>query len=327
MGVEHETAEEKQKKLEDKERSRQIERVMGNAHTAEQQINKLLLLGAGESGKSTLFKQMITIYGKGYPESERKTFTSIIYNNIITSMKILCHQSDNNVKNKVAAIKEKDYIEEVDNAESIDKELANCIKALWQDAGIKETFSYRAKFQFPDSAPYFFDRIDEIAREDYIPSKQDVLRSRVRTTGIVENEFEIEGNLFKMFDVGGQRNERKKWIHCFENVTAVIFVVAISAYDMVLYEDEHTNRMEEALSLFDEICNSKWFKNTSMILFLNKMDIFEEKIKTKPLTDFFKDFQGDTKSVEDTSEFIKELFIKKNQNQAKKTYVSFTTAT
>jgi guanine nucleotide-binding protein G(i) subunit alpha len=48
--------------------------------------------------------------------------------------------------------------------------------------------------------------------EGYIPSEQDVLRTRVRTTGIVENDFVIDGNQFKMFDVGGQRNERKKYL-------------------------------------------------------------------------------------------------------------------
>jgi hypothetical protein len=41
-----------------------------------------------------------------------------------------------------------------------------------------------------------------------------------------------------MFDVGGQRSERKKWIHCFEGVTCIIFCAALSAYDMVLVEDE-----------------------------------------------------------------------------------------
>lgn len=82
-----------------------------------------------------------------------------------------------------------------------------------------------------------------------------------------------------IFDVGGQRNERKKWIHCFDDVTAVIFVAAISEYDQVLYEESGQNRMYEALDLFDEICNSRWFKDTSMILFLNKKDLFEQKMK------------------------------------------------
>ena len=47
---------------------------------------------------------------------------------------------------------------------------------------------------------------------------------------------------FRMFDVGGQRSERKKWIHCFEGVTAIIFCVALSGYDLVLAEDEEMNR-------------------------------------------------------------------------------------
>merc|ERR1719381_34416 len=111
-----------------------------------------------------------------------------------------------------------------------------------------------------------------MAKADYIPTQQDVLRSRVRTTGIVETSFEIEGNNFKMFDVGGQRNERKKWIHCFENVSCVVFVAAISEYDQTLFEDDATNRVVEALNLFDEICNSRWFTETSIILFLNKRD-------------------------------------------------------
>jgi len=91
-----------------------------------------------------------------------------------------------------------------------------------------------------------------------------------------------------MFDVGGQRNERRKWIHCFDNVTAVIFVTAISEYDQVLYEDASTNRMDEAVTLFEQICNHNSFIKTSMILFLNKRDLFAIKLakdtREHPLT-------------------------------------------
>ena len=95
-----------------------------------------------------------------------------------------------------------------------------------------------------------------------------------------------------MFDVGGQRSERKKWIHCFENVTAVIFLAAISEYDQVLVEDDTMNRVQEALTLFDSICNSKWFTSTSMILFLNKIDLFRDKLGKAPLKDYFPDYSG-----------------------------------
>ena len=117
-----------------------------------------------------------------------------------------------------------------------------------------------------------------IGKKDFVPSTQDILRSRVKTTGICEINFLLKGMNFRVFDVGGQRSERKKWIHCFEDVTAIIFIVALSEYDQVLVEDETTNRMHESLRLFDSICNNKWFVNTSIILFLNKKDLFEEKI-------------------------------------------------
>ena len=121
---------------------------------------------------------------------------------------------------------------------------------------------------------------------------QDVLRTRVKTTGIIETQFSYKGLHFKMFDVGGQRSERKKWIHCFEGVTAIIFCVALSGYDLVLAEDEEMNRMMESMKLFDSICNNKWFVETSIILFLNKKDLFEQKIKYSPLSVCFPEFKG-----------------------------------
>ena len=145
--------------------------------------------------------------------------------------------------------------------------------------------------------------------------------------------------------MGGQRSERKKWIHCFEGVTAIVFCVSLSAYDLMLAEDEemvrvgrggrmggytlflahthphslkiqtctcthmhthshthththtHTrtctqNRMYESMKLFDSICNNRWFESTSIILFLNKKDLFSEKIVKSPLTICFPEYTG-----------------------------------
>ena len=72
---------------------------------------------------------------------------------------------------------------------------------------------------------------------------------------------------FHMIDVGGNRLERKKWIHIFDNVKAVIFLAALSDYDLVLPEDRERNRMVETLGLFESICNNQCFNKTSMILF------------------------------------------------------------
>lgn len=130
-----------------------------------------------------------------------------------------------------------------------------------------------------------------------------------------------------MFDVGGQRSERKKWIHCFENVTAILFVVAISGYDQCLIEDRNSNQMQEGLMLFDTICNSPWFINTSMILFLNKIDIFRQKILVSPVSKWFPDFKGDDNDFDQTSAFFRKRFQRLNQNPSKQVYAHNTDAT
>jgi guanine nucleotide-binding protein subunit alpha len=84
----------------------------------------------------------------------------------------------------------------------------------------------------------FIEDIDRLWGEDYVPDDQDLLRSRLRTTGITETIFDLGQLTYRMFDVGGQRSERKKWIHCFENVNCLLFLVAISGYDQCLVEDK-----------------------------------------------------------------------------------------
>jgi GTPase SAR1 family protein len=322
--------------IEDKGSQEQINAALSDARHEERSIHKLLLLGAGESGKSTLFKQINNIYGRGFSEKEKKSYISIIYRNTVASIEELCKQSielpkngdifsgcivtDPSTKAAMQAVFDMKYEDG-----TMPSELVASIKTLWADSGIQKTYSFRSKYQLNDSTSYFLDKLEIISGVDYTPSTEDVLRARIRTTGIVENDFTIEHNRFRMFDVGGQRNERKKWIHCFQDVTAVIFVVAISAYNQVLYEDENVNRMEESLNLFENICNSRWFKDTSIILFLNKSDLFREKIKTVPLTVAFPEFRG-AQTYEATTAFIEQEFLKRNHYK-KPIYCHLTCAT
>lgn len=104
--------------------------------------------------------------------------------------------------------------------------------------------------------------MERITSEKYIPNTNDVLKSRVRTIGVVETEFKIDNLIIRMFDVGGQRSERRKWIQCFDDVRALLFVVAISEYDMTLIEDCDRNRLRESLQLFESVNNNIFFKNT-----------------------------------------------------------------
>ena len=121
-------------------------------------------------------------------------------------------------------------------------DVADAVRGLWRDPGVREAVSRSREFQLNDSAVYYFNSIDRMAAPNYLPTDQDILRSRVKTTGITETTFKVGELTYKLFDVGGQRSERKKWIHCFENVTALVFLVSLSEYDQMLYEDESVVR-------------------------------------------------------------------------------------
>lgn len=255
-------------------RSKQIEKNLKEDGIQAAKDIKLLLLGAGESGKSTIVKQMKIIHESGFTVEE----------------------------------------------------LLAGMKRLWVDKGVQECFSRSNEYQLNDSAKYFLDDLDRLGAKDYQPTEQDILRTRVKTTGIVEVHFSFKNLNFKLFDVGGQRSERKKWIHCFEDVTAIIFCVAMSEYDQVLHEDETTNRMQESLKLFDSICNNKWFGDTSIILFLNKKDLFEEKILRSPLTICFPEYTG-AQEYGEAAAYIQAQFEAKNKSTAKEIYCHMTCAT
>ena len=249
--------------------------------SASEDIVKLLLLGAGESGKSTFVKQMKIIYGDGYSTDELNSFTSIIHGNLLTSMVEVIKAMDKlnitvcNPSNQVCASK---IINCPTPGQYIPAEIGEMMKLLWQDDGFQECLKHAVKYQLRDSAPYYFQRMDEILDPSYTPNEQDVLQLRVVTTGIVETTFKSGSITYVLCDVGGQRSERRKWLHCFDDVKAVLFVAALSGYDMTLTEDGTTNRMEESLNLFQAICINKFFDKASIILFLNKLDLFTEKI-------------------------------------------------
>ncbi|PVU93978.1 hypothetical protein BB561_002914 [Smittium simulii] len=254
---------------------------------------------SGESGKSTIVKQMKIMYQNGFTENERRAFVPIIHRNILESAQELaygfkvCEISPTNPENSnfvdnMSAV-DVDSIMQVELSDYI----VNGMSRLWSDPSVENLLKNTNKFYLMDSALYLFQNASRIYYDpDYIPTDNDILRSRSKTTGIIETRFPMGNKTIHMFDVGGQRSERKKWIHCFEDVTSILFCVAISEYDQVLLEEYRHNRMDESLQLFSNIVNSKWFLRSSIILFLNKIDVFKEKIVKSPLENIYPEYKG-----------------------------------
>ena len=288
----------------------------------EKRVVKLLLLGAGESGKSTIVKQMRIIHGNGYSRDECQAYKNVVYSNTIESMFAIL----NAMKTLLIEFADCSRLDDVERLAEMTRKpterqitliIGEIMTRLWSDKGLQRCVSRSREFQLNDSAEYYLNELSRLSEPDYVPTEQDVLKTRVRTIGIMQTQFFYKGLLFKMIDVGGQRSERKKWLHCFEGVTAIIFCTALSGYDLVLEEDKETNRMIESMKLFDSICNNKWFVKTSIIIFLNKIDLFAKKIQKTPLTICFPDYYGPN-IYEPAIEYVKKRFLSLNLNRHKK---------
>ncbi|KAI8074987.1 guanine nucleotide binding protein, alpha subunit [Gongronella butleri] len=294
---------------------------------------KILLLGAGDSGKSTILKQMRLIHTQGFNDTEREAFRVVIFGNIVSAMQALLdgmHSANLSLLDAANHVHEElldQPVPRLGSRQPFLREYLCPLKCLWADPSIQQAFAMGNTFALNDNVAYYFHHIDRLFSPTFIPNDQDILQCRIKTTGIVETTFRNKSIVYRMFDVGGQRSERKKWIHCFESVASVLFVVAISGYDCCLAEDKDSNQMYEALMLFDSICNSKWFVNTSMILFLNKVDIFKQKIARSPVSHYFPDYTGPDHDYKAAADYFKQRFSSLNQNENKPVYVHFTVAT
>ncbi|KAL3110077.1 hypothetical protein niasHT_015680 [Heterodera trifolii] len=318
---------------EQQKKNKAIDNQIRDELKTEKNTFKLLLLGAGECGKSTIMKQMRFIHNNQYSDEELLQQRAVVYSNTIHGMAQLLRGMERfriTFKDESRKFDSKLVFETLSRgkeSEPFSDELAVALKRLWADPSLNSaTFEHALELHLQSSTKHFLDSLDRISNPSYRPSEQDILLTRIRTTGVTEQSFIIREMKFRVFDVGGQRSERKKWIHCFENVDAIIFVAAASEYDEVLFEDNETNRMVESMRIFESICNSHWFTSTSIILFLNKKDLFEEKLKRTPISVCFSEYNG-PQTYEHSIEYIKKSFVEQNVNSKKMIYVHETCAT
>jgi len=296
-----------------KKSDKQIEHHMKVSNAETSIIRKYLLLGTGSAGKSTLFRQLKCICGGGLEEKDIAIANRAIRVNCVLAILLLLRKSLDLYE--LDAVRHEPCKIDLDamphllpliqivlnfQPDTIQKfplrhadegwleQLGRAIACLWALPQIQETYKRREFFCIAANMDFFLSKATKVFHPSFRSSYEDFVRSRITTTSISDALYTIEGIPFHVFDAGGQRSERQKWIHLFEGISAVIFVAALDHFCSMLFEDESKNALEESLDLFEEIVNSKWFRRTHIILYLNKMDLFNERIRSgKSLRLFF----------------------------------------
>ena len=284
--------------------SRQLDLQLLDQQLADLFTFKILCLGAGESGKSTVVKQLKLIHKKPIEDDELQLIASALHQNVIDCMKAVSYATTAFQLPPLSPdhLATEQRILSHDEHTRLTEELAQPILDLFDSPSYQAAYARRSEYWILDSFPYYLKHLHRFCSADFIPTEEDSVMARVRTTGIVESQLEQkivveeedepEQLIFQVVDVGGQRNERKKWMHCFSDVSAILFIVNLAGYNAVLFEDSNKNRLLEELELFEQITTNPLFAHTPIFLFLNKKDLFETLIQDFPLSKSFPDYLG-----------------------------------
>ena len=277
---------------------------------------KILILGPGESGKSTYWRQLRNIYTGGLSVREKKNLIGPIRINLIHDIQVILENSETTQIDVASELSgEVDLIKNLaENDDDLDPDVAEKISLVWNDPGAKTIYKKIHSCFLSDHSDFFLDSAQRIAAEDYVPTDEDVIKSRIRTIGVNEIKLKINDKKIKLVDVGGQQCERAKWKNVFNNVNAIIFVVSLADFDQTMFEDQNERRTTDSIQLFKQTISNDLFKRIPIYLILNKQDEFERKIKTEPgAAEAFKasypSFNGNVNDTQQVIKFIQDQYI------------------
>jgi len=297
-------------------KSAEIDREIAQDHQIRMRLVKLLFLGDAESVQRIFTEKMIL--HDNLSVQERINFKPLIFLNLVRYMRNvvramtslhISYGTPDRAKDGEKILKPLSNLED-GNLLEMPADVGQSVKALWADSGIQECYRRSREYQLSEMAGYFFENLHRICEQSYIPSHPDVIRIRTKARGLTESAFELQNLNYCFINVSGLQSNHKKWTHCFEDVTAIAFCADLCCYDQ--FSKDGTNLMLNCLKRFETVCNDKFLSNTSILLFLDNKDKFEEKIMTYSLSNCFPEYNG-IDNYEEAAEYIQLKFEEQNK--------------
>lgn len=278
------------------------------------------MIGPGNSGKSTMLKQIrkqtthkSLIEEWDFDKKFRLLSSNWIHCTLLLSKTIdnICHQSI-----QMVDVYDQEWISKLQQWLVIyaytdfhiytphfwDTETLPLLKTIWtQENAMHQILTVLSRHASYEMLSYLMNnqaRLLQTSKNMIAQmSEEDCLRFRQKTTSIQEYVYHVpgwrEGTSIRVIDVGGQRNERGKWLSLFDTATVVVFVASAADYHMMLEEDETQSAFLECKHLFHHVCRHESMADKPIILLMNKIDLLPEQIKKWPLHHVFKDATPD----------------------------------
>jgi Amt family ammonium transporter len=325
-----------------------IEEQMMDHKLEEIMTQKLLVLGAGEAGKTTLVNQLITIFNHGITSTAVRDRAKVALRvNVFMTLHVLIRKLEEMGLTSKLSDAERTNLERLkqhDPAVSgYSLKDAQDVTALWKSSAMQEVWDNRNTFWLLSNGKFYLDnaiRFADKPGQEYVPTNRDMAKSRKKTTGVNVSSFYEKASKwgecfadsktnpgdvlqFKwdVVDVGGQRSERRKWMAYFDNVHAVFFVLNLNGYQEVLYEDENKLRIKESMELFRDTfqqAKGKGLKVDGVPVFVvfNKLEFFEDNWNVQNFITCFPRSVDAVKTAKDGLLFMQQAFREIAQNEA-----------
>jgi len=248
---------------------------------------RIAVLGCGDSGKSTLCRQIRFLADGDLPEGEKDGCGSIASQNLLSGVAQVLESLNpetlpRNIRGSAETVLKAADLEFM--LGYYRPELVDALTAVLNDTVFRVEFQRALDaHEVHPSCGVFAERFLQTpswGTRRYKPTTEDILGINVRTSGVIAHKLTM-GRPFEIKDTGGQRCERRKWVHAHHKANAIIFVASMADYDDVLYEAPEQNRLAESLQLFETVANDPNLKDKKLFLILTKEDDFRQKLQGK----------------------------------------------